>query len=227
MRGDLCYTVPMRIYELLLIAVGLSMDAFAVSITKGLPARRVRVREAAAVGAWFGAFQALMPLIGYFLGSRFREQIEAVDHWVAFGILAVIGGNMIREGLAERREAGRAAAAETEAQPSAQADGPERDSEDGRQKAGRVDLHVRSMFILAVATSIDALAVGISLALLHVHILYAALFIGCTTFLISFGGVYVGRTFGTRFKNSATLLGGAILIFIGIRILLEHLGILP
>ena len=202
----------MQIAELILIAVGLSMDAFAVSITKGLEMQRVRTRYAVLTGAWFGFFQALMPVIGYFLGSRFREQIEAVDHWVAFVILALIGANMIREAVREAAE-----------DPETAGKGAE-DGKNGEKHSA--DLRIRTMFLLAVATSIDALAVGITFALLQVNILSAALFIGCITFLISFGGVYIGHAFGSRYKKSAALLGGAILICIGLKILLEHMGVI-
>lgn len=189
----------MQLYELLLIAVGLAMDAFAVSIAKGLTMKRVKMREAALVGFWFGFFQFLMPLIGAFLGSRFLRQIEAVDHWIAFGILAVVGGNMIREALAEDKE--------------------------DRQDA-EADLRFRTMLLLAVATSIDALAVGITFGLLHVRIVPASVTIGCVTFVISFGGVYAGRLLGEKVKKGAAIAGGAVLIGIGIKILLEHLGVL-
>ena len=189
----------MRFFELFFIAVGLAMDAFAVSISKGLALHEVHPKDAALVGAWFGFFQGMMPAIGYFLGTRFRAQIEAVDHWVAFGILAFIGINMLREALSEKEEK------DDDSAPS---------------------LSPRAMLPLAVATSIDALAVGITFSLLRVRILPAVLFIGCITFAISFGGVYMGSAVGARYKKSATLIGGAILIFIGVKILLEHLGIL-
>ena len=198
----------MQFYELLLVAVGLAMDAFAVSITKGLEMKKIRFRDAAYVGIWFGFFQALMPLIGYFLGSSFSRQIEAVDHWVAFAILALIGINMIREAVKEAAE------------------GKKADTPRTQEQESTADLGFRTMLLLAIATSIDALAVGITFAILEVRILQATLFIGVVTFVISCAGVYVGHLFGTKFKKSAALLGGVILILIGVKILLDHLGIL-
>ncbi len=195
----------MQLYELLLIAIGLSMDAFAVSIGKGLTMKWVRLRDAALIGLWFGGFQCLMPLIGAFLGSRFITRIQAVDHWVAFGILAAVGVNMIREAFAEEKEIKEDSPAKTEK---------------------GADLRVGTMFLLAVATSIDALAVGITLGLLRVRIVSAAVFIGCVTFCFSFGGVYAGRLVGARFRKGASIAGGVVLILIGTKILLEHTGIL-
>ena len=180
--------------ELLLIAVGLSMDAFAVSICKGLSLKRLKVRHAALVGLYFGGFQALMPMIGWALGYRFERVIASVDHWVAFFLLAVIGVGMIRES---------------------------RESEELND-----DLSFRTMVILAVATSIDALAVGITFAFLRVRILPAAGLIGVTTFLLSGLGVYIGHVFGLKYKAKAELAGGIILILIGLKILLEHLGVI-
>ena len=180
--------------ELLLIAVGLSMDAFAVSICKGLSLKRLKVRHAALVGLYFGGFQALMPTIGWALGYRFERVIASVDHWVAFFLLAVIGVGMIRES---------------------------RESEELND-----DLSFRTMVILAVATSIDALAVGVTFAFLRVRILPAAGLIGVTTFLLSGLGVYIGHVFGLKYKAKAELAGGIILILIGLKILLEHLGVI-
>ena len=180
--------------ELLLIAVGLSMDAFAGSICKGLSLKRLKVRHAALVGLYFGGFQALMPMIGWALGYRFERVIATVDHWVAFFLLAVIGVGMIRES---------------------------RESEELND-----DLSFRTMVILAVATSIDALAVGITFAFLRVRILPAAGLIGVTTFLLSGLGVYIGHVFGLKYKAKAELAGGIILILIGLKILLEHLGVI-
>ena len=180
--------------ELLLIAVGLSMDAFAVSICKGLSLKRLKVRHAALVGLYFGGFQALMPMIGWALGYRFERVIASVDHWVAFFLLAVIGVGMIRES---------------------------RESEELND-----DLSFRTMVVLAVATSIDALAVGITFAFLRVRILPAAGLIGVTTFLLSGLGVYIGHVFGLKYKAKAELAGGIILILIGLKILLEHLGVI-
>ena len=186
----------MDIFELLLIAVGLSMDAFAVSVCKGLSVRQLRPRHYLITGAWFGGFQALMPSIGYILGSAFDHYINAFDHWIAFVLLAFIGGNMVKESF----------------------------SGDGECRDGSFGL--RTMFLLAVATSIDALAVGITFAFLRVPILPAACLIGCTTFCLSLLGVWVGYRFGSRWREKATLAGGVILILIGLKILLEHTGIL-
>lgn len=187
----------MGLIELFLIAVGLSMDAFAVSVCKGLAMEKCSFKKAGIVGLWFGTFQAGMPLIGYFLGVRFQSLITSVDHWIAFFLLVFIGGNMIREAL------------------SAPEDGEENES-----------LDVKTMFALAVATSIDALAVGITFAFLKVNIVWAVSFIGVVTFLISVVGVKVGNRFGAKYKNRAEIAGGVILILIGTKILLEHLGIL-
>ncbi len=187
----------MSISELLLIAVGLSMDAFAVSICKGLATKKVGVKHMLIVGLWFGGFQALMPLIGYFLGSTFEEYITRFDHWVAFVLLALIGGNMIREALS------------------------------GEEEKANDSLGVREMLTLAVATSIDALAVGVTFALLPgVNIAAAVSFIGVITFVISAAGIKVGNAFGTKCKSKAELAGGVILILIGLKILLEHLGVI-
>lgn len=187
----------MDILELLLIAVGLSMDAFAVSVCKGLSVQRLRPRHYLLTGAWFGGFQALMPTIGFLLGSTFDQYINAFDHWIAFVLLALIGGNMVKESF----------------------------SEDGEQHDDSFDL--RTMFLLAVATSIDALAVGVTFALLpDVHIAAAVSLIGVTTFLLSAVGLRAGNVFGLRYKARAELAGGVILILLGLKILLEHLGIL-
>ena len=183
--------------ELFILAVGLAMDAFAVSICKGLSIRGLLPRHALIVGLWFGAFQALMPLIGWLLGAAFADMIAAVDHWIAFALLAFIGGNMIREALGGDEE---------ECDPS---------------------LAPLTMLLLAVATSIDALAVGITFAFLRVSILPAATLIGVCTFVISAAGVKVGNLFGARYKSRAELLGGVVLVLIGLKILLEHLELLP
>ncbi len=182
---------------LLFLAVGLSMDAFAVSVCKGLSIRGLMPRHAVIVGLWFGAFQALMPAVGWLLGASFADKIAAVDHWIAFVLLALIGGNMIREALGKEEE---------DCDPS---------------------LAPLTMLLLAVATSIDALAVGVTFAFLRVDILPAVTLIGVCTFLISAVGVKVGNVFGTRYKSKAELFGGAVLILIGLKILLEHLGLLP
>ena len=185
----------MGLVELFLIAVGLSMDAFAVSVCKGLALRKVNVGQMAVEDLWFGGFQALMPLIGYFVGVQFRAQITAVDHWIAFGLLAIIGGNMVREALSKEEEC-----------PDA-------------------SLSVKAMLPMAVATSIDALAVGVSFAFLSVNIGAAVSFIGVITFLLSMIGVKVGSLFGAKYKSRAELVGGIILILMGLKILLEHLGV--
>ena len=182
--------------QLFILAVGLSMDAFAVSICKGLSIRELKLRHALIVGAWFGAFQALMPAIGYLLGSAFADLIESVDHWIAFVLLALIGGNMIREALDQDEE---------EVDPS---------------------LAPMTMLLLAIATSIDALAVGVTFAFLRVDIVPAVTLIGVCTFAISAVGVKIGNVFGSRYKSKAELAGGVVLVLIGVKILLEHLGIL-
>ena len=186
----------MSFLELLLIAVGLSMDAFAVSVCKGLSLQRLRPRHAALVGLYFGGFQALMPLIGWALGARFEHVIQSVDHWIAFFLLDVIGAGMIREARQE-------------------------------EEALNDDLGFKTMLLLAVATSIDALAVGVTFAFLQVRILPAASLIGVTTFALSALGVYIGHVFGLKYKAKAEIAGGVILIGIGLKILLEHLGLLP
>ena len=187
----------MGLLSLLILAVGLSMDAFAVSVCKGLSIRGSSRKASVLCGAWFGGFQALMPLIGFFLGSLFAEAIESFDHWIAFGLLALIGANMIREALSQEEE-------ETDA-----------------------DLSVRTMFLMAVATSIDALAVGISLAIAGaVNIFAAVALIGITTFVLSAIGVKVGNVFGNRYEQRAEIAGGVILILLGVKILLEHMGAL-
>ena len=189
----------MGLGELLLLAVGVSMDAFAVSVCKGLAMKKVTLKEGMICGVWFGGFQALMPLIGFFLGSLFADAIEAVDHWVAFGLLGLIGGNMLREALSKEEE----------------------------EEAHGADLSVKTMFVMAVATSIDALAIGISLAMAGgVNIFAAVCFIGLTTCILSAIGVKVGNLFGSRFEKKAEAAGGIILILLGLKILLEHLGIL-
>ena len=191
--------------ELLLLAVGVSMDAFAVSICKGLAMKKATPGGMAVVGGWFGGFQALMPLIGFYLGTLFAAAIEAVDHWVAFGLLGIIGAGMLKEAF--DRSCG---------------------LEDcGCEDEHNADLGVKTMFVMAVATSIDALAVGISLAMAGgVNIWLAVLLIGLTTFSFSAAGVKIGSLFGAAFEKKAQLAGGAILILLGVKILLEHLGVL-
>ena len=186
----------MGFFELLLIGVGLSMDAFAASICKGLGMRKLDMRQGAVVALFFGGFQALMPLIGWLLGKQFEQYITSVDHWIAFLLLGYIGGKMIWDAFHEEAE-----------------DCP----------AG---FDLKELTVLAVATSIDALAVGVTFAFLSVNIVWAVSFIGVTTFTISLIGVKIGNIFGTRYKSKAELAGGIILVLIGCKILLEHLGIL-
>ena len=186
--------------ELMLLAVGVSMDAFAVSICKGLAMKKATLKAGLTCGLWFGGFQALMPLIGYFLGTLFADAIQAVDHWVAFILLGIIGANMLKEAFG----------------------GCDCDCEDHN-----ADLSVRTMFVLAVATSIDALAVGISLAMAgDVNIAAAVTLIGAFTCGFCTVGVKIGNIFGSKFESKAQMAGGLILILLGIKILLEHLGIL-
>lgn len=186
----------MGIVELLLIAVGLSMDAFAVALSKGLCAKQCGTRHAVIVGAYFGIFQAVMPLIGYFFGVQFEDRINAYDHWVVFGLLLIIGLNMIRESFSKE------------------------------EKLGNGSFGFKSMIIMALATSIDALAVGITFALLHASIVPSVLTIGAITFGLSYLGVKLGAALGPRFKSAAEIVGGIILILIGVKVLLEHLGII-
>ena len=182
----------MGLIELLLISVGLAMDAFAVSVGKGMTLKRVRPRHALTAGLWFGLFQGLMPLIGYFVGQSFAEYVVSVDHWIAFGLLTLIGVNMIREAVSGEEE---------------EVDG---------------SFGVRTMLVMAIATSIDALAVGISMAFLNVNIWFSAAVICVVTLLISGVGVYLGSAFGTRLGSKAGIVGGVILIAIGIKIVVEH-----
>lgn len=187
----------MSVIEIALLGVSLAMDAFAVSITTGITLKDLRWKHALKVGLFFGGFQFLMPLIGYLAGSTFVRYIESVDHWIAFGLLAFIGGKMVYECIRPGEE-------EQVANPTA----------------------TGKLLVLAVATSIDALAVGITFAFLEVSILPAVCFIAATTFLLSCIGVKVGNLCGTRFQSKAELLGGIILILLGLKILLEHLGVL-
>ena len=191
----------MGLGELLLLAVGLSMDAFAVSVCKGLAMKKSDLKASLTCGVWFGGFQALMPLIGFFLGTLFAAAIEAVDHWVAFALLGIIGINMLKEAF-ERNECCCC-------------------------EEHNADLGVKTMFVVAVATSIDALAVGISLAMAGgVNIWLSVLLIGLTTFSFSAAGVKIGSLFGAAFEKKAQLAGGLILILLGVKILLEHLGVI-
>ena len=191
----------MSFIELFLIGVGLSMDAFAAAICQGLFMTRIKWGHALTVGLYFGGFQALMPFIGWMLGSQFADRIQQYDHWIAFILLVLIGGNMIREALSG-------------------------DEEDAAQAETDLRLDHKKLFLMASATSIDALAIGVTFAFLETAILPAIGIIGCTTFCISVAGVAVGCWFGARYKKRAEITGGAILVLLGIKILLEHLGIL-
>ena len=189
----------MGFLELFILAVGLSMDAFAVSVCKGLSMKKATLKEGAICGLWFGGFQALMPLLGFLLGTMFAGAIEAFDHWVAFVLLALIGVNMLKEGF-EKKDC---------------------------CEESNVDMSAKTMFVMAVATSIDALAVGISLAMAgNVNIYVAVILIGVTTFTLSAFGVKIGNIFGSRYEKGAQIAGGVILIFLAVKILLEHLGVL-
>lgn len=191
----------MGIGELLLLALGVSMDAFAVSVCKGLCVKKATIKESAICGAWFGGFQALMPLLGFFLGTLFAAAIQKVDHWVAFGLLSVIGISMLKEAF---------------------------EIEEVVCDVNSTDFSFKTMFVMAVATSIDALAVGVTLAMTdNVNIYLAVLLIGAFTFLMSALGVKIGNVFGSRFEKKAQFAGGAILILLGVKILLEDLGMLP
>lgn len=184
----------MGIWELLILALGLSMDAFAVSICKGLSLGKIKVKHMCIAGAWFGGFQALMPLLGYFLGDIFAEEITKYSHWLAFVLLLFIGGGMIKEAI---------------------------------DKAEEMDasMDAKTMFVLAIATSIDAFAVGVTFAFLRVNIVLAVSFIGVVTFLCSGLGIKIGSVFGAKYRSRAELCGGIILIVIGLKILLEGLGV--
>lgn len=185
----------MGFLEVLLTAVGLSADAFAVAVCKGLSVKKLEPKHAGLVGLYFGGFQFLMPLIGFALGYRFEGMITNIDHWIAFVLLGLIGGNMIKESFSKADEL-----------------------DD--------DFGIKTMLLMAIATSIDALAVGISFAFLKVDILPAAGLIGLTTFVLAAAGVYIGNVFGAKYKTGAERLGGTVLILIGLKILLEHLGII-
>ncbi|MBE6569392.1 MAG: manganese efflux pump [Ruminococcaceae bacterium] len=186
----------MELWEMAVIAVGLSMDAFAVAVCKGLSVGKIKPAHILITGVWFGGFQALMPLIGYLLGVRFESLITEIDHWIAFVLLGLIGGNMIREALK------------------------------GEEEEMCDSFGIRAMFPMAVATSIDALAVGVTFAFLGVKIGPAVSFIGVITFVLSAVGVVIGNVFGAKFKSKAEFAGGVVLILMGLKILLEHLGII-
>ena len=186
----------MGVLEILLLGIGLAMDAFAVSICKGLSMKKMNWKNAIIIALYFGGFQALMPMIGYFLGTTFESLVTIFDHWIAFVLLSVIGGNMIKESF------------------------------DKEEEKKNDDVDFKTMIVLALATSIDALAVGITFAFLDVNLLLAISIIGIITFIISILGVKVGNKFGDRYQNKAELVGGIILVVLGIKILLEHLGII-
>jgi len=188
----------MAVWSVFLIALGVSADAFAVALGKGLHMRRLNYRSAIVIALTFGLFQAVMPLIGWLLGTQLQQYITAIDHWIAFGLLAVIGGKMLWDAFHDS--------------------GEDDESDDGR-------VHVRQLLLLAVATSVDALAVGISFAFLDVAIVQAVIVIGVTTAVLTFVGVLVGHRAGIRFRGPAEIVGGAILILIGTKILLDHLGV--
>lgn len=187
----------MSFIKLMFIAVSLSMDAFAVSVCKGLSMKKTTFKKALIVGLYFGIFQAGMPLIGYFLGIQFREEIEIIDHWIAFGLLSLIGANMIKESL-------------------------QKDKDDVRDDS----LKFSKMIVLAISTSIDALVIGVTFALLQVRIYFAVSTIGVTTLLLSMLGVKIGGVFGTKYNAKAEFAGGAVLVLLGLKILLEHLEII-
>ena len=189
----------MDIISLLAISVALSMDAFSVSICKGLATKQFSFKTALLCGLWFGGFQALMPIIGYFLGAQFEHLITAFDHWIAFGLLLIIGINMIREALSD---------------------------DDEEEENSSCDCGFKTMLMMAIATSIDALAVGVSFAFLKVKIWFSVMIIGITTFLFSFVGVRIGNIFGSRYSKIAEMTGGVILIILGVKILLEHMSII-
>lgn len=185
--------------EIFLIGVGLSMDAFAVSICKGLTMKKVKKKDVFVIALFFGGFQALMPFIGWVLGRGFESYITSIDHWIAFILLGIIGGKMLLDGIK---------------------------GDDEEEGNAEFKLNVKELFMLAIATSIDALAVGITFAFLNYPIVECISLIGCTTFVISFIGIYIGHVFGSKYEHKAEIAGGIILIIIGLKILLEHLGIL-
>jgi len=188
--------IKMELFEIIAIGIGLAMDAFAVSICKGLSMKKIDWKKAIIIALYFGIFQALMPILGYFLGSTFSSFVQSVDHWIAFILLAIIGGNMIKDSTDDEVE----------------------------KRNDKVD--VKTMLLLAIATSIDALAVGVTFAFFEVNLLLSISIIGIITFVLSFLGVIIGNKFGDKFQNRAELAGGIVLIIIGLKILLEHLGIL-
>lgn len=189
----------MKLFEIIVIGIGLAMDALAVSICKGLSMKKTDWKKAIIIALYFGIFQALMPVLGYFLGSTFSSFVQSVDHWIAFILLAIIGANMIMDST---------------------------DDEDDEIEKRNDKVDVKTMLLLAVATSIDALAVGVTFAFFEVNLLLSISIIGIISFALSFIGVAIGNKFGDRFQNRAELAGGIVLIIIGFKILLEHLGIL-
>lgn len=185
----------MSILEILLVSIGLAMDAFAVSICKGLAMQKMNWKKAIIIGLYFGIFQGVMPIIGYYLGVSFEDLVTSIDHWITFALLLLIGGNMIKEAL-------------------------DKSSEESNDDTG-----IKKMILLAIATSIDALAVGITFALLDINLKLSVLIIGIVTFILSIIGVKIGNKFGAKYKSKAEFIGGIILILIGIKILIEHLGL--
>lgn len=190
----------MGIIELLLTGVGLAMDAFAVSVCKGLAMKKIRYGQAFVIALFFGGFQALMPFLGWALGTQFKDYIVNIDHWIAFVLLIIIGGKMVKEAISGEE--------------------PEAETCECKEDAG---LDYKELFLLAIATSIDALAVGVTFAFLNVNIFLAIAIIGVVTFLISFAGVVIGNVFGNKYEKKAQIAGGVILIFLGVKILIEHL----
>lgn len=186
----------MNLIELLLLSIGLAMDAFAVSICKGISMKKMEWKKSCIIGLWFGGFQALMPVIGYFLGTTFESFVTNIDHWIAFILLSFIGINMLKESFCKENE-------ESES-----------------------DMSFKTMLILAIATSIDALAVGITFAFLKVDLILAICLIGITSFVLSIFGTKVGNKFGNKYEHKAEMIGGIILILLGLKILLEHLGVI-
>lgn len=186
----------MEIIELILLSIGLGMDAFAVSVCKGISMKKMNWKKACIIGLYFGGFQAIMPVIGYFFGSSFESIITNIDHWIAFILLAIIGAKMIQEAFQKEEE------------------------------EYNEDISVKTMIVLSIATSIDALAVGITFAFLKVNLLLAITLIGTITFILSVIGTKIGNKFGDKYKSKAELAGGIILIIIGLKILLEHIGII-
>jgi putative Mn2+ efflux pump MntP len=184
----------MRLFEIILIAVGLSMDAFAVSITLGLSVKKPKAKEIIIPGVFFGFFQALMPIIGYFAGTYFAGKIQEFDHWIAFVLLSIIGGKMIKESLSKKEE-----------------------------ETNENYFQFMKMLVLAIATSIDALAIGVTFAFFNINIFKAAIIIGSITFFLSMIGVKIGNIFGAKFKSKAEVIGGAVLVLLGIKIVIEHL----